>query len=93
MRIINAHEEGIMQETLYNTNAPKKSTNLSINSDLLRQAKDYHINLSKTLEQRLVEMLIEEKRREWKQENRDAIEAYNRRIEAGGVFSDGLRRF
>ena len=82
-----------MQETLYNTNAPKKSTNLSINSDLLRQAKDYHINLSKTLEQRLVEMLIEEKRREWKQENRDAIEAYNRRIEAGGVFSDGLRRF
>jgi antitoxin CcdA len=82
-----------MQETLYNTNAPKKSTNLSINSDLLRQAKDYHINLSKALEQRLVEMLLEEKRREWREENRDAIEAYNRRIEAGGVFSDGLRRF
>jgi len=82
-----------MQETLYNNNAPKKSTNLSINSDLLRQAKDYRINLSKALEQRLVEMLIEEKRREWKEENRDAIEAYNRRIEAGGVFSDGLRRF
>ncbi|MCK8600694.1 type II toxin-antitoxin system CcdA family antitoxin [Desulfoferrobacter suflitae] len=82
-----------MQESLYNTNAPKKPTNLSINSDLLRQAKDYHINLSNALEQRLVEMLIEEKRREWKEENRDAIEAYNRRIEAGGVFSDGLRRF
>lgn len=82
-----------MQEALYDTNAPKKSTNLSINSDLLRQAKDYHINLSKALEQRLVEMVLEEKRREWKEENRDAIEAYNRRIEAGGVFSDGLRRF
>lgn len=82
-----------MQEALYDTNAPKKSTNLSINSDLLRQAKNYHINLSKALEQRLVEMVIEEKRREWKEENRDAIEAYNRRIEAGGVFSDGLRRF
>jgi len=82
-----------MQEALYDTNAPKKSTNLSINSDLLRQAKNYHINLSKALEQRLVEMVLEEKRREWKEENRDAIEAYNRRIEAGGVFSDGLRRF
>ena len=82
-----------MQEALYDTNAPKKSTNLSINSDLLRQAKNYHINLSKALEQRLVEMVIGEKRREWKEENRDAIEAYNRRIEAGGVFSDGLRRF
>ncbi|GKT08702.1 type II toxin-antitoxin system CcdA family antitoxin [Desulforhabdus sp. TSK] len=82
-----------MQEALYDTNAPKKSTNLSVNSDLLRQAKNYHINLSKALEQRLVEMVLEEKRREWKEENRDAIEAYNRRIEAGGVFSDGLRRF
>lgn len=82
-----------MQKTLYNVNAPKKSTNLSINSDLLRQAKDLHINLSKALEQRLVEILLEEKSREWKEENRDAIEAYNRRIEAGGMFSDGLRRF
>ena len=82
-----------MQEYLYNTHAPKKSTNLSINSDLLRKAKDYQINLSKALEQCLVEMLLEEKRREWREENRDAIEAYNSRIEADGVFSDGLRRF
>jgi antitoxin CcdA len=93
MRIINAHMEGAMQESLYNTQAPKKSTNLSINSDLLRKARDHHINLSKALEQRLVEMLLEEKRREWREENREAIEAYNRRIETGGVFSDGLRRF
>jgi antitoxin CcdA len=93
MRIINAHKESIMQESFYNTHAPKKSTNLSINSDLLRKAKDHHINLSKALEQRLVELLLEEKRREWQEENRDAIEAYNRRIETGGVFSDGLRRF
>ena len=82
-----------MQVIPYDTNAPKKSTNLSINSDLLRKAKDHHINLSKALEQRLVELLLEEKRREWREENRDAIEAYNRRIETGGVFSDGLRRF
>jgi antitoxin CcdA len=93
MRIKNAHQESIMQESLYNIHAPKKSTNLSINSDLLRKAKDHHINLSKALEQRLVELLLEEKRREWREENRDAIEAYNRRIETGGVFSDGLRRF
>lgn len=82
-----------MQENFYNTNAPKKPTNLSINSDLLQKAKDHHINLSKALEQRLVEMLLEEKRREWREENREAIEAYNRRIETDGVFSDGLRKF
>ena len=82
-----------MQANLYNPNAPKKSTNLSINSDLLRQAKEYHINLSKALEQRLTEILLEEKRQEWRDENRDAIEAYNHRIESRGVFSDGLRGF
>jgi antitoxin CcdA len=93
MRMKNAHMEHIMQENFYDTQAPKKSTNLSINSDLLQQAKNHRINLSKALEQRLVEMLLEEKRREWREENREAIEDYNKRIEAGGVFSDGLRRF
>lgn len=82
-----------MPKSLYDTKAPKKSANLSINSDLFRQAKEYRINLSKALEQRLIEMLIEEKRREWKEQNRDAIEAYNRRTQAAGVFSDGLRMF
>jgi antitoxin CcdA len=82
-----------MRESFYNTHAPKKSTNLSINSDLLQKAREHRINLSKALEQRLIEMLLEEKGREWREENHDAIEAYNHRIEAGGVFSDGLRKF
>jgi antitoxin CcdA len=29
----------------------------------------------------------------WKEENREAVEEYNRRVEAHGVFSDGLRQF
>ena len=82
-----------MSVNLYNAKAPKKSTNLSINSDLLRQAKENNINLSKALEQRLVEILLEEKRRRWQEENREAIADYNRRIEAYGVFSEGRRRF
>jgi len=82
-----------MQPNLYDPNAPKKSTNLSINSDLLQQAKGYRINLSKALEQSLIELLLKEKRRRWRDENRDAIEAYNRRVEKNGVFSDGLRSF
>jgi antitoxin CcdA len=51
------------------------------------------MDLSKTLEQRPGETLLGGKRREWQEENRDAIEAYNRRIETGGVFSDSLRKF
>jgi antitoxin CcdA len=82
-----------MQLHVYDAAAPKKPTNLSINSDLLQQAKDHHINLSQTLELRLAEILRDEKRRNWLEENREAIEEYNQRIETHGVFSDGLRQF
>jgi antitoxin CcdA len=82
-----------MQINVFNPKAPKKSTNLSINSDLLTQAKQNNINLSRALEQRLIEMLLEENRCKWREENKEAIEAYNRRIEVSGVFSDTLRNF
>ena len=82
-----------MEANLFDRSAPKKSTNLSINSDLLRQARDRQINLSQTLERQLAEILREEKRRAWQEENLDAIERYNCRIDEGGPFSDGLRRF
>jgi len=77
----------------YDPEAPKKPTNLSINSDLLRQAKACHINLSQTLEQRLVELVRESHRQEWLVENQEALVEYNSRIESRGVFSDSLRRF
>ncbi len=76
-----------MQVNIYDPKAPKKSTNLSINSDLLTQAKQNNINLSKTLEQRLVEMLLEKKRCMWREKNKEAIDAYNSRVETSGVFS------
>lgn len=82
-----------MKIDLYKTDAPKKATNLSINSDLLLKAKENRINLSKALENRLIEMLTEAKRQEWREENKEAIEAYNHRVQTGGVFSKGLRRF
>ena len=71
----------------------KKSTNLSINSDLLRRARAHKINLSRTLEERLTEILLNEEREAWRTENAAAIEEYNARIEQNGVFSDGLRSF
>jgi antitoxin CcdA len=80
-------------DNFYDINAQKKATNLSINSDLLMKAKEHHINLSKTLENCLIEILAEVKSHEWKKENRDAIEAYNHRIRTKGVFSEGLRKF
>ncbi len=80
-------------ETLYDSGAPRKPANLSVNSDLLRQAKEQKINLSRLLEQRLVEVLAAARQERWLQENQQAIDDFNARVAADGVFSDGLRRF
>ena len=77
----------------YNAEAPKKATNLSINSDLLKRAKSYNINLSKNFEVYLNELVKKHEEESWKNESREAIEEYNVRVEKYGVFSDGLRSF
>ncbi|QLQ31589.1 MAG: type II toxin-antitoxin system CcdA family antitoxin [Candidatus Thiothrix singaporensis] len=82
-----------MQTLIYDTNAPKRALNLSINSNLQEEARKYKVNLSKLLEQALIETLIQKKRTEWLEQNRAALEAYNQRVEERGVFSDGLRNF
>lgn len=83
----------IMNVEFYNTQAPKKSANLSVNSELLEQAKKLHINLSQVLEQRLTEIIRIRYREQWLQQNRVAFEQYNQRIEENGVFSDDIREF
>jgi antitoxin CcdA len=80
-------------EAPYDSSAPKKPTNVSVNADLLRQARELRINLSRALEERLVELVSAKRREEWLEENRDAIEEFNRRVDRRGVFSTGLRRF
>jgi len=78
---------------LYNTNAPKKPTNLTVNSDLLNQAKHMKINISLTLENALVETLKNKKKDEWINENKEAIEVYNEKVSSYGLFSDEMRSF
>ncbi|MDO8412483.1 MAG: type II toxin-antitoxin system CcdA family antitoxin [Gallionellaceae bacterium] len=82
-----------MSNIIFDTTAPKKSANLSINADLLQQAKRLNINLSQTLEQHLAEIIRQAQRSQWLIENKKALDVYNRRIEKQGTFSDGLRRF
>ena len=77
----------------YDLRAPKRAANLSVNSDLLRRARELDINLSATLEQALVETLKRKQREQWLAENQLAMTAYNEHVENHGVFSDGLRSF
>lgn len=81
-----------MQQT-FDENAPKKATNLSLNSDLLRQARSLKINLSSTLEQALIVHVKNAQRESWVKENREAINALNELTEKHGLFSDSFREF
>lgn len=75
----------------FDTKAGKKACNVSINEDLLRQAKALGINLSQTLEEELVRRVREAKAKAWYEENKEAIESQNRWIEKHGMWHDGLR--
>src|SRR5690554_5981654 len=88
----NTHLEARMAE-LYNAAAPKKATNLSINSDLLRKTRELNINLSATLERALKEELSKHEAEQWVEENRAAIKSYNNFIELHGCFGDEFREF
>ena len=78
---------------LFNIQAPKKATNLTINSDLLSKAREQNINLSATLENALIEVLKSKQREQWLKENSTAIDAYNEFVEKEGVFGDEIRSF
>ncbi len=78
---------------LYDTTAPKKPTNLSINSDLLQSAKALKINLSATLEAALLNELKAARRDLWLVENKQAINACNKLANTHGLFADKHRIF
>ncbi len=78
---------------LFNPSAPKKPTNLRINSDLLNKSRALNINLSATLEQALQQRLAEEMKKDWQQANSNAIAVYNEVVEEQGLFSDEYRTF
>lgn len=78
---------------LFDSDAPRKATNLSINADLLAQARALDLNLSRLLEERLTEAVREARRQNWLAENKEALADYNERITERGSFGDRSRRF
>jgi antitoxin CcdA len=72
---------------------PKKAANLSVRADLLEQARAYKINLSQTLETALAAEVKKCREEEWREQNKEAIAAYNRLVEREGLLSDRYRTF
>ena len=82
-----------MNALVYDKKAPRKPTNLTVNSDLMRKAKEKKINVSSVLESALAEELRQREQADWKEANKESIESYNKKIQEIGLFSDGVRTF
>ncbi len=67
---------------------PKRAANVSIDADILAEAKAMKINLSQTLEDELRKQVKASREAKWRAENREVVESYNRLIERAGVFGE-----
>ncbi len=79
--------------SLYDVDAPKRPTNLTVNADLLAQAKRLDLNVSAVLEAALAEVVRQKKRELWLAENAEAIGVYNEKVAEHGLFADELGTF
>lgn len=73
--------------------AVKVSTNLSLNSELLAEAKRLNIDLSAAMEKALEQEIRRHLQVEWLQQNAEAIDACNELTDRHGLFSDSFRVF
>ena len=72
---------------------PRKSTSLSLDADLIARAKDAGVNLSRAAEAGIQEQVRRAEAERWAEENRVAIEAYNKRVEEDGLPLDAYRKW
>jgi antitoxin CcdA len=90
---MHAHKLALDDHALYDREAPRKPTKVSVNGELLEKARELGVDLASTLEDALVLEVRRRQREVWLEENREAIEAYNEHVAHHGVFSTGLRGF
>ncbi len=73
--------------------ALKKTIHLTLNPQVLAEAKKLGINISKACDAFLESLVRQEKERLWKMENADFIASYNKTIEDEGLPLDSWRTF
>ena len=69
----------------------KRSVNVSVREDLADEAKAFGTNMSALLESALEDRHREMRQQKWRDDNRKAIESWNRWIEENGVPFEELR--
>ena len=72
---------------------PRRATSLTLDRELLDEAKALGVNVSRAAQEGLAAALRAERTRRWKEENAEAIREYNEFIEREGVPLSEYRKF
>ena len=72
---------------------PKRGTNVSLDQELVAEAKSLGVNLSQSCENGLAQAVKIERERRWLEENADAIQRYNDFVEVRGNPLARYRQF
>jgi len=71
----------------------KRATNLTVDPELLEEARALNINLSATFEASLRDAVRKQKAAAWLAENRAALDGYNAWVEKNGLPLEEYRQF
>jgi antitoxin CcdA len=71
----------------------RRKVNLSIEAAVVREARDLGVNMSRVAEAAISDTARLERNRRWRDENREALEAYAREVEREGLPLARYRSF
>jgi antitoxin CcdA len=63
----------------------RKPTNLSVDINLIAEAKDLEVNISRAAEEGIAKAVADEKAKRWLEDNKEALESSNRYVEKHGL--------
>lgn len=78
---------------MQNVAVRKRPTNLTLDSDLVDEAKRLGVNVSQACEAGLAATVLKELGEKWKRENREAIESWNKWVDENGLPLKKYRQF
>ncbi|MEZ5791134.1 MAG: type II toxin-antitoxin system CcdA family antitoxin [Nitratireductor sp.] len=71
----------------------KKPTNLSLDAELMAEARELKINISSAAEEGVKQAVSRARAEAWKRENAEAIRSSNKWVEKNGLPLDKYRMF
>ena len=71
----------------------RRATNVTVRPEYIAEARELGINISQASERGLREAIAEARAERWLEENREALDSYNRFVEQRGLPLEKLRLF